>query len=365
MLIGIGIAVEEFLNHTKYYMQLFTFRKVFNSCIVHRLTESIMISIGKISCVQHKFINTTYNCYHSIRDVNAIYKCIAITPRMNHNSIQSRKITVVRSIDEFKAVKRLSRDGSLSFIPTMGALHYGHKQLIRRGRDHSMDILVSVFVNPLQFDKKEDLDKYPLTPDNDIQMAEEAGATMIYFPTVDEIYPKDECNKVLSAGNLGSIYEGASRPGHFDGVVTVVDRLFTLLKPTRALFGEKDFQQLCIVKAMKYPKVEIKGFQTIREDNGLAYSSRNVRLSDDGKIAAGIIYHSLKWASVQRKLPDMIYILHELLSSEKAFTLDYAEIIDEEDMSLATDSTKKKRAIVAGWVEGVRLIDNMKMNQPK
>jgi pantoate--beta-alanine ligase len=159
---------------------------------------------------------------------------------------------------------------------------------------------------------------------------------------------------------LGSIFEGASRPGHFDGVVTVVDRLFALTKPNKAVFGEKDFQQLSIIRSMK-SKVEIIGVPTVREFDGLAMSSRNVRLSAEGRNSALVVNRALSAARLAPTVEIAIEILNSTISTELGFKKDYATVIDEENFSIATDSTKSKRMIIAGWVEGVRLIDNMPM----
>lgn len=243
-------------------------------------------------------------------------------------------------------------------VPTMGALHKGHQALIKRARTLDKDVIVSIFVNPLQFENKDDLVKYPRTPERDIEVATIAGATEVWFPEYEDLFPGEV--KTLSSGPLGNLYEGASRPGHFDGVVTVVDRLFALTKPDKAIFGEKDFQQLTIIKAMK-TKVEIISVPTVREFDGLAMSSRNVRLSQEGRQSALVIHRALAAAKLAPTVEIAQEILNSTLSTEPNFDKDYATIIDEKDFSLANDETLLKRAIIAGWVEGVRLIDNMPM----
>ena len=243
-------------------------------------------------------------------------------------------------------------------VPTMGALHKGHQALIKRARSLDKDVIVSIFVNPLQFESKEDLEKYPRTPERDIEIATIAGANEVWFPEYEDLYP--EGFKTLSAGALGNKFEGASRPGHFDGVVTVVDRLFAIAKPTRAIFGEKDFQQLAIIKAMK-SKVEIISVPTVREFDGLAMSSRNVRLSEAGRNTALVIHRALAAAKLAPTVEIAQEILNSTLATEPGFDKDYATIIDEKDFSAANDLTENRRAIIAGWVEGIRLIDNMPM----
>jgi pantoate--beta-alanine ligase len=240
----------------------------------------------------------------------------------------------------------------------MGALHKGHQALIKRAHTLDKDVIVSIFVNPLQFESKEDLEKYPRSPERDIEIATIAGANEVWFPEYEDLYP--EGFKTVSAGPLGDLFEGASRPGHFDGVVTVVDRLFAIAKPDKAVFGEKDFQQLTIIKAMK-SKVEIISVPTVREFDGLAMSSRNLQLSESGRNVALVIHRALAAAKLAPTVEIAQEVLNTTLSTESGFDKDYATIIDEKDFSLAGESTENRRAIIAGWVEGVRLIDNMAM----
>jgi pantoate--beta-alanine ligase len=227
----------------------------------------------------------------------------------------------------------------------MGALHKGHQALIKRARELDKEVVVSIFVNPLQFTDAADLEKYPRTPETDIQIATLAGATEVWFPTYEEIYPNEPVQ--ISAGPVGDLYEGASRPGHFAGVLTVVNRLFEIVKPSTAVFGEKDFQQLWLIKN-HFKKIEIASIPTVREFDGLALSSRNIRLTESDRAAALIISKALKEPSR----------MHEILATQPAFKLDYAEIIDEKTFQLASATTQNKRAIIAGWVNGVRLLDN-------
>ena len=230
-------------------------------------------------------------------------------------------------------------------VPTMGALHKGHQALIKRARELDKEVVVSIFVNPLQFTDAADLEKYPRTPETDIQIATLAGATEVWFPNYDEIYPSEPTQ--ISAGAVGELYEGAARPGHFAGVLTVVNRLFEIVKPSAAVFGEKDFQQLWLIKNY-FRKLEIVAVPTVREFDGLALSSRNIRLTQADRVAALIISKALKDPTR----------MHEILATEPAFKLDYAEIIDEKTFQKAGATTQNKRAIIAGWVNGVRLLDN-------
>ena len=243
-------------------------------------------------------------------------------------------------------------------VPTMGALHKGHQALIKRARSVSKEVVVSIFINPLQFENKEDLEKYPRSPERDIQLATLAGATEVWMPDYEEIYPGEI--KKLSAGTLGQIFEGQARPEHFDGMLTVVNRLFEIVKPTAAVFGEKDFQQLAIIKAMK-SDVEIIAVPTVREFDGLALSSRNVRLTEQGRVTANVIHRALAAARLAPTVAIAQEIIDTTLSTEAGFKRDYAAIIDEDSFEIASNETRQKRAIIAGWIDGVRLIDNMKM----
>ena len=245
-----------------------------------------------------------------------------------------------------------------AFVPTMGALHSGHQSLFKIAASHNENVLASIFINPLQFENPEDLEKYPRTPEKDIEMAQAAGVTHLWFPRYEELYP--EGFEKLSAGPLGDLYEGASRPGHFDGVVTVVSRLFELAQPQCAIFGEKDFQQLALIKKIK-SDVEIIAAPTIRESDGLALSSRNVRLDPAARKAATVISRALFAASQEATLQSAQTLMLQILGDEATFTCDYAEIIDENEFNPASESTLHARAIIAGWINGIRLIDNMAM----
>ena len=252
----------------------------------------------------------------------------------------------------------------LAFVPTMGALHDGHLALIRKACEFGKKVLVSVYVNPTQFESADDLAKYPKTLERDLELAHSAGADYLWTPSVQEIYPEGLASvQLIPAGPLGDLYEGASRPQHFSGVLTVINRLFTITNPRFAIFGEKDFQQLFLITKMAaelHPDIEIVPAPTIREISGLAMSSRNVRLSTQARTAADVIAQVLRKASENEDTSIARTALEEI-SREPLFTLDYAEIIDEETFELASEETEKRRAIIAGWIDGVRLIDNMAM----
>ncbi|CAB4784776.1 unannotated protein [freshwater metagenome] len=254
------------------------------------------------------------------------------------------------------------RASNLVFVPTMGALHEGHASLIQQARQLSDQVVVSIFVNPLQFENQSDLEKYPRTPEKDAEVAKNAGATILWMPDFKDVYPGEVM--MVEPGPIGNILEGASRPAHFQGVLTVVKRLFDLVQPKSAIFGEKDFQQLFLIKEMvrklQIP-ISIVAGKTIRDADGLAISSRNVRLSAHDRDNALVIFQALTAANEMESLSEIQETLIETLSSKPEFLLDYACVVDEKSFEFAGEESFSKRALVAGWVNGVRLIDNMPM----
>jgi pantoate--beta-alanine ligase len=233
----------------------------------------------------------------------------------------------------------------------MGALHPGHQSLIKLAKNYGEKIVVSIFVNPLQFENKTDLNTYPKTNEADLQMAKEAGATAVFLPAEKEIYPGEI--KRIDAGAVGDLYEGAARSGHFSGVLTVVKRLFDLVMPKHAVFGEKDFQQLFLIKEMVkklHIPVNIVSAPTIRDLNNLALSSRNIKLTESEKKTASVIFKALSTENLEQA--------KAVLDSQPSFKLDYLNLIDEKTFADAHPSTENKRLIIAGWVNQVRLIDN-------
>jgi pantoate--beta-alanine ligase len=255
-----------------------------------------------------------------------------------------------------------------AFVPTMGALHIGHESLIKLARQYCEEVVVSIFVNPLQFENPKDLESYPGKLGADTKVAIRAGATKVWAPTLEDIYP-DRGNQFervikIESGALGEKFEGASRPGHFDGMLTVVKRLFEVVNPAWAIFGEKDFQQLALVKQMVQNlgmPTQIISAPLIREIDGLALSSRNVRLTSEGRAAALVISKALYLAANEVSLSAQLATLNSVLIGESRFILDYAVIIVESNFEPADSEKTNNRALVAGWVDGVRLLDNMKM----
>ena len=248
----------------------------------------------------------------------------------------------------------------IAFVPTMGALHQGHISLVKEAKSLADQVVMSIFVNPTQFESVEDLAKYPRTLNADIQLAEAAGVDLLWTPDVSEIYP--DKYKLIDAGELGRIYEGHSRAGHFDGVLTVVNRLFEIVKPDYAIFGEKDFQQLFLIKEFSkraHPGIEIISGKTIREDSGLALSSRNVRLSPEEKNSALVISRALEIGSKQQSYAEIKSRVLAELFTEIDFKLDYFAIVNPKSLLEVDQShTGPVQLLLAGWVGSVRLIDN-------
>jgi pantoate--beta-alanine ligase len=251
-------------------------------------------------------------------------------------------------------------DKKIAFVPTMGALHEGHISLIKEAKNLAEQVVMSIFINPTQFESVEDLAKYPRTLNEDIQLAEAAGVDLLWTPDVSEIYP--DKYKLIDAGELGRIYEGHSRAGHFDGVLTVVNRLFEIVKPEYAIFGEKDFQQLFLIKEFSkkaHPEIEIISGRTIREVSGLALSSRNVRLSPEEKNSALVISRALEMGSKKQSYSEVKSSVLAELATEIDFKLDYFAIVNPKSL-LEVDQSHSGpvQLLLAGWVGSVRLIDN-------
>ncbi len=212
---------------------------------------------------------------------------------------------------------------SIALVPTMGALHAGHLELIKRASELSSTVIVSIFVNPLQFESATDLSNYPRDLSGDTEKAVAAGATQVWAPNYAEVYPGDIVK--VSAGRIGEIFEGRHRVGHFDGMLTVVSSFFSHFKPDYAIFGEKDFQQLFIVKKWARESrlpTEIVSVPTVRDTDGLALSSRNTQLTPEGRSAALVINRALRSKGKAEML--------QTLAKEPKFLVDYAEVIDEE-----------------------------------
>ena len=264
-----------------------------------------------------------------------------------------------------------NRETSVGLVPTMGALHEGHLSLLSEAYQHNTIVVVSIFVNPTQFNNAEDLAKYPKTLDKDIEKIKTVSDDIIVFaPSVEDIYRGEMVSEHFDFDGLENQMEGKFRPGHFNGVGTIVKRLFDIVKPTNAYFGEKDFQQLQIVKKMveklKIP-VTIVCCPIYRESNGLAMSSRNERLSAAERKEAAIIYKTLFQAQnlFKTKSAEVVYeFVIKTFEKQHRFELEYFEIADETTLlpCIRKNKTKKYRAFIAVFVNKIRLIDTISLN---
>jgi pantoate--beta-alanine ligase len=252
----------------------------------------------------------------------------------------------------------------VGFVPTMGALHAGHVSLFRAAKEQSDVVLASLFVNPRQFDSPNDLAKYPRTPGHDRELALECGVDCLVSPSLGDMWPDFPAPTptTVSVGELGRRFEGAGRPGHFDGVASVVTKLFTITGPCRSFFGEKDFQQLAVIRQMVRDlafAVEVVGCPIVRDDDGLALSSRNVALSDDGRRRAlGLSRALARVAERTRPASTQRALMHEVME-EVGVDVAYAEVVDPSTLLPSNDfETGPRRALVAGFIDGTRLLDN-------
>lgn len=276
---------------------------------------------------------------------------------------------VVGSRDEFRrAMKRARRDrGSVALVPTMGALHRGHRSLIAAGSQRASTVAVSIFVNPAQFGDEEDLRAYPRDLESDFEIARGAGVDLCFSPSVAEIYPDGEPKMLLDPGPAALILEGRARPGHFAGVATVVAKLLLLAGRCTAVFGEKDYQQLVIVRELVRElllPVEVLACPTVREPDGLALSSRNARLSPLERAAAPALYRGLLAggrliASGERDRETVIAAIAATVAAQRLVELDYIGIVEEGTLQIPDAVPEVSRLLIAGRVGPVRLIDNL------
>ncbi|PIF00643.1 MAG: pantoate--beta-alanine ligase [Maribacter sp.] len=265
----------------------------------------------------------------------------------------------------------LKENDSLGLIPTMGALHIGHVALVKRAVQENSVVVVSIFVNPTQFDNPEDLENYPqtLTTDMDV-LGKIADHIIVFAPTVQEMYAENVTSTTYDFDGLDKVMEGAFRDGHFDGVGTIVEALLILVKPTRAYFGEKDYQQLQIIKKLTEIRnipVEIIDCPIVREENGLAFSSRNERLTENTRKEASFIYRTLMAAKKKFGTESAVYVKNwvtEQFKNHPGLELEYIQIAQADTLKPVTKKQKNKkyRAFIAVYTEGVRLIDNIALN---
>lgn len=265
----------------------------------------------------------------------------------------------------------INQNKSIGFVPTMGALHEGHLSLLEKSLIENDITVMSIFVNPTQFNNAEDLEKYPRTLEKDVEkMSLISHKIIVYAPSVSDIYEGNTISESFEYDGLEHQMEGQHRPGHFDGVGTIVKRLFEIIKPNKAYFGEKDFQQLQIVKKLvskhKLP-VDIIGCSIFREKSGLAMSSRNERLSQEARKKAALIFEILTKAKEifqNESITETIHFVEKSFKKHPEFELEYFEIADEETLLSAEtkDTTKKYRGFIAVFIEKIRLIDNISLN---
>ena len=256
------------------------------------------------------------------------------------------------------------RDGqSIGLVPTMGALHRGHAALIERSQALCDLTVVSIFVNPTQFDRSDDFDLYPRTLDDDLALCDSLGVNAVYMPTVDAMYP-DGFDTTIDPGSLAHRWEGEHRPGHFAGVATVVTKLLTAVQPHIAVFGEKDFQQLAViqhvVRDLGLP-VTVVGEPTVREDDGLAMSSRNIHLTSDARAQATSIKQAIDRAldrSTNTGSPSDIVEQVTTDIQQAGGTVDYVAVVDRLTLEPIAGLNDNTQLLVAAWFGGVRLIDN-------
>jgi pantoate--beta-alanine ligase len=276
---------------------------------------------------------------------------------------------VIATIAELRGIADAARrDGrGVGFVPTMGAFHDGHRSLIERARRETEQVVVSIFVNPLQFPDPRDLERYPRTRDRDLRDAERLGVDVVFAPDEREMYPGGEPAVTVDPGPLGDRLEGAARPGHFRGVATVVAKLFNAVGPCRAYLGEKDAQQLAVIRWMvrdlEFP-IEVVACPTLRESDGLAMSSRNALLSPEDREAAGSLFLALSEAAEraragERDAAALVAVMAREIGGTPGARLDYAAVVDDETFEDVRMLERPARALVAARFGDLRLIDNL------
>jgi pantoate--beta-alanine ligase len=279
-------------------------------------------------------------------------------------------VQIIHRLDELRKARAGLTRGKLALVPTMGALHEGHLTLVRQARRHADHVAVSIFVNPRQFGAGEDLDAYPRQLQRDAEMLEGEGVVLLWAPSAAEMYPHGYATNVSVSGVSEGLC-GAARPGHFDGVATVVCKLFNQVEPDLALFGEKDWQQLAVIRRMARdldltrPSADaILGVPTVREADGLALSSRNAYLSPQDRARAAMLPAAMKKAIAEihagKAVPEALNRLTAALLAGGFAAVDYAELRDAESFALLAERPQRPaRLLVAARIGATRLIDNM------
>lgn len=279
---------------------------------------------------------------------------------------------LIQTIKELRAeLDTLRKEGkSVGLVPTMGALHAGHASLVKRAVAENDVVVVSDFVNPTQFNDQNDLLKYPRTLEADCKLLDSCGVTFVFAPSVEEIYPEPDTRQ-FSYAPLDTVMEGKFRPGHFNGVCQIVSKLFMIVEPDRAYFGEKDFQQLAIIREMvrKYPfNLQIVGCPIVREDDGLALSSRNARLSSEQRTQALQISRTL-FASVEyakaHTLAETKAFVEKAIEEAEGLTIEYFEIVDGDTLQTVSEWNDSNYIVgcITVYCGEVRLIDNIKYKE--
>ncbi len=274
-----------------------------------------------------------------------------------------------RELDDFLQPHRL-KGVKIGFVPTMGALHEGHASLLRRARTESKRVVLSIFVNPTQFNDSSDYSNYPSTIKPDLELARSEGVDVVFLPDVDNIYGESAHAETSDFGMLTRVFEGEKRSGHFDGVVTVVRRLFNIVQPQVAFFGEKDLQQLAVIRhlaRMEFPSIRIIGCPLIRDADGLALSSRNVRIPQEDRTHALKLHEALRSvaeaAENHKSIGKAVEANRKVLSENEHIQLEYFDAVSGESFEVlkGSDVPNGSFAIVAAVVAGVRLIDNCRL----
>ncbi len=275
--------------------------------------------------------------------------------------------TIYKVSDLRKELSTVDREG-IGFVPTMGALHAGHRSLVERARRECATVVVSVFVNPTQFNDKNDLRNYPRTPEADMALLEAAGADYVLMPSVEEIYPEPD-ERIFDFGQIDKVMEGATRPGHFNGVAQVVSRLFAIVEPAKAYFGEKDFQQIAVIKAMVKQLslgVEIVECPIVRGDDGLALSSRNTLLDAEHRKAAPRIYAVISQCAAraaEMTPAELTELVTREVESDGLLKVIYFQAVDALTMQQvgAWSDSDRIQGCIAVQAGDIRLIDNVRI----
>lgn len=282
----------------------------------------------------------------------------------------------MKIISKIEVLVSILKTNSLDihFIPTMGALHQGHLSLINQAKSKNALIIVSIFVNKLQFNNSDDFQKYPQTLGSDIKILKNLDIDLVFTPHHEDIYPDSFCSNIMIDNHLNKHLEAQFRPGHFNGVATIISKLLNIVKPNKIFLGQKDAQQIAIIQKLiidfNYPTVVVT-CSTVRETNNLAMSSRNQLLSQESFKKAGIIYESLNQAKTQYnkqnrlKVKDIYAIVKNHLSKQKDFHIEYLNIVNVYDFMLLEDDdliNQKSYLLIAGYIESIRLLDNIILN---